>query len=260
MLPFRTYGTPPFTVVVVHGGPGAPGTMAPVARELSTEYGVLEPLQRAWTLEGQLEELASVIRDQGKSPLTLIGSSWGAMLGFLVAARDPELIERLILVGSAVFEERYAAGISDTRLARLDETSREEALTLLSELNDPLLSDKDRQFARLGDLFTQADAYDPFTLDTEMLECSYGLFKAVWGEARELRKNGGLAALGGQIRSSVVAIHGDYDPHPAEGVQGPLSAMLSRFRFVLLPNCGHLPWIERTAAEQFYELLRAELR
>jgi pimeloyl-ACP methyl ester carboxylesterase len=58
----------------------------------------------------------------------------------------------------------------------------------------------------------------------------------------------------------VVAIHGDYDPHPAEGVQGPLSAILRRFRLILLKNCGHKPWIERQARDEFYRVLKEELR
>lgn len=52
MKNLRTYGNPPFSIVVIHGGPGAPGEMAPIARELSALEGVLEPLQTAVTLEG----------------------------------------------------------------------------------------------------------------------------------------------------------------------------------------------------------------
>jgi hypothetical protein len=51
----RTYGITPYSIAVIHGGPGAPGQMAPVARELSRDYGVLEPLQTATTLDGQVE-------------------------------------------------------------------------------------------------------------------------------------------------------------------------------------------------------------
>lgn len=43
----RTHGKPPFRVAVLHGGPGAPGYMAPVARALSVTAGVIEPLQTA---------------------------------------------------------------------------------------------------------------------------------------------------------------------------------------------------------------------
>lgn len=53
----------------------------------------------------------------------------------------------------------------------------------------------------------------------------------------------------------VIAIHGDYDPHPAEGVRDALSRVLQRFQFVLLDRCGHKPWIERWAREAFFEAL-----
>lgn len=41
------WGKAPFTVAVIHGGPGAGGEMAPVARKLACDYGVLEPIQTA---------------------------------------------------------------------------------------------------------------------------------------------------------------------------------------------------------------------
>lgn len=56
-----------------------------------------------------------------------------------------------------------------------------------------------------------------------------------------------------------MAIHGDYDPHPAEGVRRPLSRVLDDFEFVLLESCGHRPWIERAARDWFYDILRQEL-
>jgi pimeloyl-ACP methyl ester carboxylesterase len=58
----------------------------------------------------------------------------------------------------------------------------------------------------------------------------------------------------------VVAIHGDHDPHPADGVREPLERALSDFRFVLLDRCGHEPWQERHARDRFYAILRNELR
>jgi len=115
----RTYGRSPFTVAVVHGGPGAPGEMAPVARELSACAGVLEPLQTADTLDGQVQELKEVLEGSGDLPIILIGFSWGAMLSFIFASRHPTLVKKLILVAGAPFEDRYAADITETRLRRL---------------------------------------------------------------------------------------------------------------------------------------------
>ena len=92
MQNLRIYGEKPFKIAVLHGGPGAPGYMAPVARELSSTWGVLEPLQTAITVEGQVQELRKVLQNYADLPVCVIGSSWGAWLGFIVSAHFPEYI------------------------------------------------------------------------------------------------------------------------------------------------------------------------
>ena len=119
MKNLRTYGNPPFSLAVIHGGPGAPGEMAPVARELSSFGGVLEPLQTAVTLEGQIRELKDVLEEHGDLPVTLIGFSWGAMLSFIFTSRHPQFVKKLILIGSGPYEEKYAVNIMKTRISRL---------------------------------------------------------------------------------------------------------------------------------------------
>jgi len=84
--------------------------------------------------------------------------------------------------------------------------------------------------------------------------------KTSWKEAQELRTRGSLVALGTHIRCPVVAIHGDDDPHPADGVKIPLSRVIKKFRFLLLESCGHRVWLERSARDRFYEILKEELR
>ena len=85
------------------------------------------------------------------------------------------------------------------------------------------------------------------------------IFQEVWQRAEEMRKRGELLELGRRIRCPVVAVHGDYDPHPGEGVERPLTTVLDRFRFVLLEHCGHMPWIERQARDAFFGVLRNEI-
>lgn len=257
----RKYGQPPRAVALVHGGPGTPGEMAPVARELSEAWGILEPLQTRDTLQGQVEELETVLAEHGLPSLTLIGYSWGAVLSFMVAARNPSLVGKLILVSSAVFEERYAAGIMETRLSRLSSEERATVDRLSRELEDPAGKDKDRAFARLGDIIARADSYNPVAdLDNGVIEYQYRIYEGVWREAVRLRSSGALLTMGQGVRCPVLAIHGDHDPHPAEGVRIPLSGVLGDFRFLLLERCGHCPWRERHARDSFYATLRSELQ
>ena len=256
----RTYGKPPFTVAVVHGGPGAPGEMAPVARRLASGRGVLEPLQTASSLEGQVQELKAVIEKYATPPLAVVGYSWGAWLGLITASRFPALVKKLILVGSGGLEEKYAARLHEIRLSRLSEEERTEIESLIQILNDPRAKRKKDAFMRFGTLFSKADAYDPETFDSEVVDFQVDIFQSVWEDAAELRRSGKLLELAKRIQCPVTALHGDYDPHPAQGVQEPLSAALKDFRLILLERCGHKPWIERHAKEPFYEILENELR
>jgi pimeloyl-ACP methyl ester carboxylesterase len=259
MMNLRKYGSKPYRVAVIHGGPGAPGEMAPVARELSSAMGVLEPLQTKATLEGQVNELKAILDKNAALPVTLIGFSWGALLSFIFTARYPSFVKKLILVGSAPYEEKYALNITQTRLSRLNETEREQAIYLMVTLDDPSVADKNTPLARLGKLLSKTDSYDPLPYEDEILECQYDVFEGVWEQASELRSSGKLLELGRKIKCPVVAIHGDYDPHPAEGVVEPLSRILKDFRFIMLEKCGHRPWLERSAGDRFYDILEQEL-
>ena len=255
----RTYGNSPFTVAVIHGGPGAPGELAPVARALAKNHGVLEPLQTASTLQGQIVELKTILKQNGHLPVVLIGHSWGAMLSFVLAAQSPSVVKKLILVSSGVFEEKYAERITGTRLSRLTEEEVNTVYSLSTALDDPNVTEKDRLFGELGSLVSKADSFDPLPCENEIIECQYDIYRSVWRDAQELRSSGELLALGRRIRSPVVAIHGDYDPHPAAGVRVPLSAVLKDLTFILVEKCGHRPWIERAAKDWFYAILEQEL-
>ncbi|MFH1435974.1 MAG: alpha/beta hydrolase [Pseudomonadota bacterium] len=256
----RTYGQAPYGVAVVHGGPGASGEMAPVARKLAAGRGILEPVQTAATLECQIEELRSIVEEHGDLPVTLIGFSWGAWLSFLLAARHGACVKKLILVASGPFEENYTERLLVTRLSRLDAGEREEVDCLIQFIHNPAAEEKNRAMERLGELITKADAFDPMAREPEAVDYRADIFMSVWREAAELRRSGRLLELAGKIQCPVVAIHGDYDPHPAEGVREPLTGVLENFRFVLLQKCGHRPWIERHAADEFYRILEQELR
>jgi pimeloyl-ACP methyl ester carboxylesterase len=256
----RKYGKHPFSIAVLHGGPGAPGEMAPVARELSSNWGVLEPLQTAESLEGQVQELRELLKENGDPPVILVGWSWGAMLGYILTARYPSIVKKLIMIESAVFENRYATSITETRLSRLSGKKKCEALGLMKKLSNPDTKDKDTVMYRFGKLLSKADSYSPVSHKDEMLKCQYKVFEGVWKDAASLRDSGRLLELGKQIECPVVAIHGDYDPHPAKGVREPLSGVLRDFRFILLKKCGHQPWVERFAKDRFYQILEEELR
>ncbi|MBI4532581.1 MAG: alpha/beta hydrolase [Candidatus Melainabacteria bacterium] len=237
--------------------------MAPVARELASFTGVLEPFQTAITLEGQVDELRTVLESHGAPTNILIGFSWGAWLSFILAACYPSLVRKLILVGSGPFEDKYVASMQECRLGRLSAEERTQFESSVAVLTQGKIKDNtDSLLKQLGELASKTDTYDaiPCEESSDLVTVDGDIFQAVMRDATEVRRSGKLLKLAGNIVCPVVAIHGSYDPHPAEGVEQPLRAALRDFRFILLNNCGHKPWIERQAKAQFYEILRQELR
>jgi pimeloyl-ACP methyl ester carboxylesterase len=85
------------------------------------------------------------------------------------------------------------------------------------------------------------------------------IYRAVWTEAAEWRASGELLRQAGSVQCPVTAIHGDSDPSPVSGVSQPLSGILKNFRLLMLAKCGHTPWKERYARDEFYQVLVSEI-
>ncbi|MBI2405567.1 alpha/beta hydrolase [Candidatus Microgenomates bacterium] len=231
--------------------------MAPVAKELSIEFGVLEPLQTKNSVKGQVEELSQQIVKNANSPVVLIGWSWGAWLSFIVTAENPSLVKKLILIGSGPFEAEYAKSIMPTRLTHLTRKEGERVKELMNMFQKGITDNK--LFQEFGELMTKADSFDPLQERGEGIEPQSDIYESVWKEAEELRKSGKFLEYGKTIACPVVVIHGDYDPHPFEGIKKPLSKIIKNCKFILLENCGHHPWFEKQAKDKFYEILTREL-
>jgi pimeloyl-ACP methyl ester carboxylesterase len=259
MVEFRKYGEAGYAVVLVHGGPGAAGEMAPVARQLANYSGVLEPFQTKHSIQGQVEELKEIILNHADAPVSLIGFSWGAWLSIIFASQFKDLVDRLIIIGCGPLEQKYASGIYETRLKRLSHADRNVLNNILMELEEGSTKDKNKDMEALGKIMAKADSYDPIPEIHEDFKFDEGIYKAVWKEAEKMRESGLLLSCIENISCPVVAIHGDYDPHPSSAVIQPFSAMSTLFSFHVLSNCGHKPWIERNARNTFYEILLANL-
>jgi len=256
----RKYGRPPYQTVVIHGGPGAPGYMAPVARELARDTGVLEPLQTKDSLDGQVRELHSQLTAHADLPATLIGSSWGAVLALLITARYNTLVDKLILIGSAVFDRESSAGIERRRMERLGETERQRIAVLQDEMKKASDEKRRKLFSEWGGILSSADTYDelPDELQAgDALAPQPEIFQKVWPKFEKLRDTpGALKHEFSQITIPTVVIHGEYDPHPIDGIRPLLEDCIGNLRFYILTDCGHYPWRERHAKNKFYQIIR----
>ena len=261
----RTHGIEPFKVVVVHGGPCAAGEMGPVAQRLGYSRGVLEPMQSATTVYGQVDELRTAVESLAIPPVVLIGHSWGAWLSCFVAANYPQLVRKLILIGAPAFEEKYVPLLRENRLKRLAPEEREEFIYLAEMLNRRAeAGEANAHLGRLGELAGKTDTYDPIPLDFDLPTPSISdksgeIYAGVWPEAAAMRRTGELLPIMTRIDCPLVAIHGEYDSTPVEAIAAPLAATLRDFQMVVLEKCGHDPWRERWAVDKFYDVLERQL-
>jgi pimeloyl-ACP methyl ester carboxylesterase len=116
----------------------------------------------------------------------------------------------------------------------------------------------DADLERFGKLMSKADAYAPLAGQDNPLPANVQIYDRVWSEASKMRDSGKLLRLARRVRCPVVAVHGDYDPHPADSISR-LAGVFRGFRFVLLEKCGHYPWLERHARDRFLDIIRAEV-
>lgn len=257
---FRLYGDPPYRVIVLHGGPGAPGSCETVCRDLAgTGQGVAEHLQNALTIDGLLDEINNLITEYcGVSPVIIFGHSWGAWLGCIYAEKHPEQVSKLILAGSGPFEDKYKPLISEKRRSRLD-AEQLEIMDRAFEIMESGAEDREgiiEKYRMLPDM----DSYCPFTGAKKDFTCfNRDQYKSLSDEIYPMRTDGKLLRLLAGIKCPVTVIHGREDPHPWEGVVDPVKKYIENTSVYLLDRCGHSPWTEKHAAGGFYDILQREI-
>jgi pimeloyl-ACP methyl ester carboxylesterase len=216
---------------------------------------VIEPFQTGITIQAQVDELSLVIKHKAQLPVILAGHSWGAWLGFIFASIHPELVKKLIMVGTPPFEDRYVAVMRKIRGSRITKPVEEQ----LDKITDSMKTNPKESFQNMGELMGKIDSYNLLSIHDE-IDFRSDIYTSIWAEAEKMRKENQLLDLAGIISCPVLAIHGDYDPHPWQGVKIPLEERIPEFKFILLQKCGHYPWKEKYARELFFEKLIEELR
>lgn len=248
----RAYGPSPSSlapVVVVHGGPGAPGSVGALAQLIADPLFVLEPWQRAsgdtrLTVARHIADLADFVGQRCARPPLLVGHSWGAMLVLAFAAAHPRLAAAIALVACGTFDLEARAvfqrAVRDRvpRGVDLDALPEQEWRAIIDDIYalDPL----------------PADPLDRSEIDRRASEES-------WSDMTRLQAEGIYPAAFAAITCPVLMLHGTDDPHPGPLIRASLAAFVPQLDYRELRSCGHDPWRERSARTEFAALLRAWL-
>ncbi len=257
VMQIRTYGTSGPVVVVLHGGPGAPGYMAPVARGLGDWFRVLEPFQRGsgsepLTVAGHVADLHELVESGcGGGRPALVGHSWGAMLALAYAAAHPGRAASLVLIGCGTFGLAARDRLWEIREERMDDGLRRRIESLPEEFPDP-----DKRLRVLGDLLLPLYSYDLVSTDQELEGCDAGAHQETWEDMVRLQEEGVYPAAFATIETPVIMLHGAVDPHPGPMIRASLKPHLSQLEYREWECCGHYPWVERAVREEFFAVLR----
>ncbi|MBN1660710.1 MAG: alpha/beta hydrolase [Anaerolineae bacterium] len=256
MIQVREYGTAGPWVVTVHGGPGAMGSMAPVARGLAGRFRVLEPWQRRsggdpLTVARHVADLHEVMQAHctGQRP-AIVGHSWGAMLTLAYAATHPEDAGPLVLVGCGTFDLAARARMNMIRQARMGEDLFAQMARIEQEIADP-----DECLCALGRLMMIVDSYELGSTETGMEVCDAAANRETWDDMLHLQEMGVYPAAFVAIRAPVLMVHGAHDPHPGDMIRASLAPCLPQIEYHEWARCGHYPWLERAVGAEFFAVV-----
>ncbi|MFF3329912.1 alpha/beta fold hydrolase [Streptomyces sp. NPDC002888] len=249
-------GTP---LVLCHGGPGLWDTFTDVAALLADRAtairwdqrgcGRSEPCAGPWTSERFVADLDAVRRHFGLERMALLGHSWGAQLALSYTLAHPERVGSLIYVSGTgigpdadwhgAYHANFRARLGEhpERLDRWQELTDRPDLTATEERERAVLQWSIEFEDRERALEHAAHMADPWLGINA--ECSTAL-------NAERRRSWGTPELSAACRAldvPVLIVDGAHDIRPRSAVDS-LERALPRVRRAILPDAGHLPWVE----------------
>jgi len=257
----RLYGEVGPKVVLLHGGPGAAGYMAPVARELSNSFRVIEPFQRRsenepLTVQRHIDDLDDVIHEYcTEEQPAIVGHSWGAMLALAYAAQRPGVARCIVLIGCGTFDSAAREQLQSTLVERTTPQLTSRLRRLSREIADP-----DVRLCVYGRLLEPLYIFDALRDETdETEEYDRKGHDESWRDMLRLQASRVYPETFVRIRAPLLMLHGDWDPHPGQTTLKTLVPYIPHIEYAEIQNCGHYPWRERHARAKFYGHVRAWL-
>jgi len=250
-------------MAVLHGGPAAVGNAAPIARGLADIFRVLEPWQRGsgsepLTVARHVSDLDDVVTARcSPARPALVGESWGAMLALAYAAEHPDAVGPIVLIGCGTFDTGARAQLRRTLGQRRTAEMDEEIAAIEADVAN-LDERSQRLYAVTRPLYDYAPLPDG-PPDPEVAPFDMRAHTETWDDMLRRQQDGTYPAAFARIASPVLMLHGDYDPHPGPMIRDGLLPHIPHIEYHELTRCGHSPWNEALARDEFFRALRTWL-
>jgi len=261
---YRTVGSGPDVLVMIHGGPGMDmGYMVPDFAPLAEHHRLLFYDQRGggrsqlladdpaqYTIARHVADLEALRRHFGLERMTLVAHSFGPAIAASYAIAHPDRVARMILIGpvpprAGDMETRYAAAI-DSRLTPDERASLGRLEVEMVRGADPVAAC--RAYWAIGvkprvarDELARRITGDFCSVTPAAIRAGYGVAgphtQASLGDW-DLRA--GLAA----VAAPTLVLHGEAEAIPMDLVEEWPRA-LPHAKLVKIPGASHFPYVER---------------
>jgi proline iminopeptidase len=243
-------------LLVLHGGPGADHCyLLPQMLHLGEKFDLLFYDQRGGgrsksdaripvTWQAHVADLAAIVNEFSLNPLSIVGYSWGGMLGllYLIQQRvNPELreVKSIALINPAPLTREYRQQFEA-------EFARRQASPEIQQLRDELaasgLRERDPQAYRQRAFELGVAGYfsDPRrATDLTPFRVVGRVQQSVWESLGDFDL---IRDLEG-IRIPSIIVHGRDDPIPLASSSEAARALGTNL--VVLDECGHVPYVEQ---------------
>jgi proline iminopeptidase len=214
-----------------------------------------------------VEDVEAVRRAFRLDRLTLLGHSWGGSLAVLYAARYPNRVQRMVLVGPIPprpnpYFEQYEAG-QQARRSGAETTRMSQLDSIVSVAPDPYPACRESNRIYLRGVAATAGAADRIKGDLcagtpSNLRLTNVLNRQVWTSLWDSADGGGYdwRPLGARVMAPTLVVHGDRDPLPLSGSEEWVQALPTAWLRVI-HEAGHYPHAEQP--EHFFPAVEAFL-
>ena len=243
-------------LLVLHGGPGADHQyLLPQMLHLGEKFDLLFYDQRGGgrsrsdaripiTWQTHVEDLTAIVREFGLDPLSIVGYSWGAMLGLLYLIeqkKNPELPapNRMAMINPAPLTRDYRQQF-EAEFARRQASPEIQALR--DELAQSGLRERDPEAYRQRAFELGVAGYfsDPRNAkDLTPFRVVGRVQQSVWESLGDFDL---IRDLKG-IKIPSIIVHGRDDPIPLASSSEAARALDTKL--VVLDECGHVPYVEQ---------------
>jgi len=174
------------------------------------------------------------------------------MLALAYAAAHPSSTGPLILVGCGTFDPAARAELQRTIAIRMN-----DEISARLKCADQL--DRDERLRASVEVMMPIYSYDLLATPHEEDKIDARAHYETWDDMARLQAEGTYPAAFAAIKVPILMVYGTFDPHPGSLIMEGLRPYLPQIAYRDLERCGHYPWLERTAADKFFSLLREYL-